>query len=272
MIISALMVLSYAAPVASPADIVDVIAADPLDEVETAIEPLVEVDSLPLTEAVDETVDEVVDEAVDEVVTIPDTLVEVGETVENVGEKVSIADTVKEILDNIPIDLVKGAFDYLKGNDGVAIPHIPDLDVNPHLPYVGTSHDIIVDPFLPTYPVEPPCESEVVSPHIPVEPIEKPYEVVEPVVVETPYEAVEPVVVKTPYEVVEPVVVETSCEDEVFSPDVIETAPADYKPYAVSTPNPTPLPEDEDISGILESGASQRNYFLVAISALTLLL
>jgi hypothetical protein len=240
MIISALMVLSYAAPVASPADIVDEIvdiAADPLDEVETAIEPLVDdVDSLPLTEAVDE--------ALDEVVTIPDTLVEVGETVENVGEKVSIADTVKEILDNIPIDLVKGAFDYLKGNDGVAIPHIPDLDVNPHLPYVGTSPDIIADPFLPTYPVEPPCESEVVSPHIPVEPIGKPYEIVEPVVVETP------------------------CEDEVVSPDVIETAPAGYKTYAVSTP----LPEDEDISSILESGASKRNYFLVAISALTLLL
>jgi hypothetical protein len=244
MIISALMVLSYAAPVASPADIVG--AADPLDEVETAIEPLVEVDSLPLTEAVDETVDEVA--------TIPDTVVEVGETVENVGEKASSAVTVKEVLDNIP----EGAFD-LMGNDGVAIPHIPDLDVNP-LPYVGTSPDIIVHPFLPTYPVEPPCESEVVSPHIPVEPIGKPYEIVEPVVAETPYEVVEPVVVETP------------CEDEVVSPDVIETAPADYKPYAVSTPNPTPLPEDEDISGILESGASKRNYFLVAISALTLLL
>jgi hypothetical protein len=50
-----------------------------------------------------------------------------------------------------------------------------------------------------------------------------------------------------PCEVVEPVVVETPCEDEVVSPDVIETAPAGYKPYAVSTPNPTPLPEDEDI-------------------------
>jgi hypothetical protein len=168
------------------------------------------------------------------------------------GDKVSIAATVKEILDSIPANLIEAVFGLLNKDyekDGLVNQNIPDLEIDPDLPESNPYNpclyiECVEDVLLPKYPVEPPCESEVVAPHIPVEPIEKPYEVVEPVVVETP------------------------CEDEVVSPDVIETAPAGYKPYAVSTP----LPEDEDISSILESGASKRNYFLVAISALTLLL